>query len=295
MKKLSFISFYAAMSVFLLAGCEKNRVTVAEQNGWKIAAQTYTFNHFTLVQTLDKLKTLKLKYAEIYFGQPLGEGFGKEVMNDHLDAGTRSKILELAKSKGVKILACGVATCGTDREWEDLFIFAKDMGIEVITSEPTIQQLDFVEKLTEKYKISIAIHNHPKPSTYWNPDTLMAALKGRSLRMGSCADVGHWERMGIQPVKALRICEGRIISLHFKDVAAIDTTSEAAREFNGQHDVIWGKGVCQTDSMLRELHRQQFKGLFSMEYEYNWDNSVPDLAECIKYFNQEAEMIFEKK
>jgi sugar phosphate isomerase/epimerase len=295
MKKLGFFSFHAAMAVMLMAGCAKNPTTLAEQNGWKIAAQTYTFNHFTLVQTLDKLKTLNLKYAEIYFGQQLGEGFGKEVMDYHLDAATRSKILKLAKSKGVKILACGVATCGTDKEWQDLFNFAKNMGIEVITSEPTIQQLDFVEKLTEKYKISIAIHNHPKPSTYWNPDTLMAALKGRSLRMGSCADVGHWERMGIDPVKALRICEGRIISLHFKDVAGRDTTSEAAGEFNEQHDVIWGKGVCQVDSMLHELHRQQFKGLFSIEYEYNWDNSVPDLAECITYFNQEADIIFQKK
>jgi L-ribulose-5-phosphate 3-epimerase len=295
MKKLGILSFCAAMALLFLAGCAKNQDTVAEQNGWKVGAQTYTFNHFTLVQTLDKLQTLHLKYAEIYFGQQLGEGFGNDVMDYHLDADTRSRILELAKSKGIKILACGVAACGTEKEWEDLFVFAKDMGIEVITSEPTIPQLDFVEKLTEKYKISIAIHNHPKPSTYWNPDTLMAVLKGRSLRMGSCADVGHWTRMGINPVQALKTCEGRIISLHFKDVAAMDTTDEAAREFSGQHDVIWGTGVCQADSMLRELKRQQFRGLFSIEYEYNWDNSVPDLAECIAYFNKEAELIFSKK
>jgi len=294
MKKLIMISFYTALA-FLMAGCARKQVTVAEQNGWKLGAQTYTFNHFTLVQTFDKMKTLKLKYAEVYFGQKLGEGFGDATMDYHLGAGTRSKILELAKSKGIKIMACGVVTCETEKEWEDVFGFAKEMGIEVITSEPTLQQLDFVEKLTDKYKISIAIHNHPKPATYWNPDTLMAALKGRSLRIGSCADVGHWERMGIDPVKALETCEGRIISVHIKDVAARSGQGEAAGEFAGQHDVIWGKGVCHVDSMLRELNRQKFQGLFSIEYEYNWDNSVPDLAECIEYFNQQAMEIFQKK
>ncbi|RIJ46377.1 sugar phosphate isomerase/epimerase, partial [Maribellus luteus] len=31
--------------------------------------------------------------------------------------------------------------------------------------------------------------------------------------------------------------------------------------------------------------RQGFKGLFSIEYEYNWDNSVPDIKKCIEFFN----------
>jgi len=283
------------MAVFLLAGCSKKQVSIAEQNGWALGAQTYTFHQFTLVQTLEKIQTLNLKYAEIYFGQKLGEGFGDDLVDYHMGAETRSKILELARSKGIKIMACGVVVCETEKEWEDLFEFARDMDIKVITCEPALNQLDFVEKLTEKYNIDIAIHNHPKPSTYWNPDTLMAALKGRSLRMGSCADVGHWERMGINPVSAIRICEGRVKSLHFKDVAAKSTLGENAGDFEGQHDVIWGQGVCQVDSMLRELKRQQFKGLFSIEYEYNWDNSVPDVAECVKYFNQEAELLYGRK
>jgi len=37
---------------------------------------------------------------------------------------------------------------------------------------------------------------------------------------------------------------------------------------------------------LKELKAQGFKGVFSIEYEYNWDNSVPDIKECIIYFNK---------
>lgn len=292
MRKLFVYLLFIPTLAVVVPGCTSNNVGKAEQNGWRLGAQTYTFNHFTLVQTLDKLQSLNLRYAEVYFGQELGEGFGKEVMDFNMKPETRSKILELAKSKGVKIVACGVVVCETDKEWTDLFEFANSMGIEIITCEPTLQQLDYVENLTNKYNIDIAIHNHPKPSTYWHPDSLLSALKGRSMRMGSCADVGHWERMGINPVEALRKCGGRIKSLHFKDVAAKSPLGEEAGEFSGQHDVIWGKGVCNVDLILSELKQQNFNGVFSIEYEYNWDNSVPDVAECISYFNQEVNRLF---
>ena len=43
--------------------------------------------------------------------------------------------------------------------------------------------------------------------------------------------------------------------------------------------------------MLKELKSQNFKGVFSIEYEYNWENSVPDIKECIQYFNKTANEI----
>jgi hypothetical protein len=50
-------------------------------------------------------------------------------------------------------------------------------------------------------------------------------------------------------------------------------------------DVIWGTGILDVKQMLKELKRQNFKGYFSIEYENNWGNSVPDIEKCIKYFN----------
>ena len=37
-------------------------------------------------------------------------------------------------------------------------------------------------------------------------------------------------------------------------------------------------------AMLGILEEQGFKGYFAIEYEYNWDNSVPDIRKCIDYF-----------
>lgn len=192
---------------------------------------------------------------------------------------TQQDLLKLAKSKGIKIVASGVVICENNTEWDQLFAFAKAMGIQTITCEPALNQLDYVEKLADKFNIDVAIHNHLKPSIYWNPNDLM----GRSKHLGACADVGHWKRMGIDPIEALRKCEGRIKSLHFKDVDKVGTDS---------FDTIWGTGVCNVESMLKELKRQNFLGLFAIEYEYHEENPDPDMKECIKYFNQIVDRMF---
>ena len=278
------ITLFIAISIIMT--CMVPRI-YAQQNkvaraGWLLGAQSYTFNKFTFVETLNKMQQLGLKYVEVYFGQKLGEGFEGN-MDFNMNPETRTKILELAKSKGITIMACGVVICNNEAEWRRLFDFAKTMGIKVITSEPAANDLDLVEKLADQYNIDVAFHNHPQPSPYWNPDLLLTALKGRSQHMGSCADVGHWKRMGIDPVEALKKLEGRIRILHFKDIAEGGAKA---------HDVIWGEGVCNVEGMLKELKRQHFKGMFSIEYEYHEENPVPDMAQCITNFQKITNKLF---
>ena len=94
--------------------------------------------------------------------------------------------------------------------------------------------------------------------------------------LGACADVGHYVRSGLDPVECLKKLEGRLIALHFKD---LNEKSLKA------HDVPWGTGISNVKGMLAELKRQKFKGVFCVEYEYNWENSMPEIAECVKFFN----------
>lgn len=281
MKKIALFTF---ISFVLCSFVQKNyaQQSKVEQAGWLLGAQSYTFHKFTFVETVDKMQQLGLKYVEVYFGQKLGEGFEGN-MDFNMNTETQTKILDLVKSKGITIMACGVVVCNSEAEWRRLFDFAKAMGIKVITSEPAATDLDLVEKLADQYNIDVAFHNHPKPSPYWNPDLLLAAIKGRSEHLGSCADVGHWKRMGIDPVVALKKLEGRIRILHFKDIGEGGANA---------HDVIWGHGVCNVEGMLTELKRQQFKGMFSIEYEYNEENLVPDITLCITNFQKITNKLF---
>ena len=194
-------------------------------------------------------------------------------------------MLKYARSKDVKILASGVVICNNDAEWKQLFEFADAMGIQVITCEPEYKHLKYVDELANKYKIDVAIHNHPKPSGYWDPDMFLSVVDGLSNRIGACADVGHWARMGLDPVECLKKLKGQVKSLHFKDIKGKDAGESE------QHDVIWGTGILDMKGMLEELREQNFQGLFSIEYEYNWENSVPDIEKNIKYFNMIANKV----
>lgn len=276
---------YVTLSMLLFAsGNLSAKKTSAEKYGWKLGTQAYTFHKFTFEQAIDKTHELGLKYIEAYYGQPLGKDIeGK--MDFRMSKANQQKVLAYAKSKDVKIIASGVIICKDEAEWKELFEFASAMGIKIITCEPEYKHLKLVDQLANQYKIDVAIHNHPKPSAYWNPDLFLEAVKGLSNRIGACADVGHWKRMGIEPVEALKKIEGRVKSLHFKDVKEKEA-GEAE-----QHDVIWGTGVCNDEGILKELKRQNFKGLFSIEYEYNWDNSLPDIRQSIDYFNKTISQI----
>lgn len=266
---------------FLLVACSMSaqKKTKAEKQGWKIAIQSYTFHLFPLTEALDKTQQLGVKYIEIYPGHKLGGKWGGKVFDFNLDAQTQKELKELAASKGIKIIATGVYVADKPEDWEKMFRFAKAMDMEFISCEPALGDWDLVEKLVKQYGIKISVHNHPQPSDYWNPDNLLKAIDGRSKKIGSCADVGHWRREGLNQLDCLKKLEGRLISLHFKDIAPKQAGEKE------QHDVIWGTGILDVKAMLQELKRQRFKGVFSIEYEYNWENSVPDIKECIQYFN----------
>jgi len=75
-------------------------------------------------------------------------------------------------------------------------------------------------------------------------------------------------------VREYDILEGRIISLHFKERGALGP---------GQHDLIFGTGITDIGGLLAELRRQKFDGNIAIEYEYNWTDSVPDIAQCIGF------------
>ncbi|GAB3698796.1 hypothetical protein GCM10027592_24220 [Spirosoma flavus] len=248
-----------------------------DKAGWKLGAQAYSFRLFHFAEAIRKIDSCGLKYVEAFPGQAIGGG-GQAKMDFTMDAGVRQAVKELIKERGLTIVAYGVVNPKTDDEWKTLFEFAKDMGIQNINSEPTPQQMPLVRKLADEYKINVALHNHPKPSRYWHPDTVLAAIGG-SKYVGSCADIGHWVRSGLDPVECLKKLNGHVLGMHFKDVKK-DTPD------GKYHDVVWGTGDCKVSEVIAEMKRQKFKGPISAEYEYHWENNGPEIAESVKNFRK---------
>ncbi len=261
---------------------------VAESIGWRVGCQAYTFNRFTFFEAIDKTAALGLQYIEAYPGQKLSADHPDVVFSHDMPSNLFPAVLERLDAAGVKLRLYGVVQLTADEAaTRKIFDFAKAMGIETITAEPSPDSFDLLDTLTEEYAINVAIHNHPQPSHYWSPDAVLEAIEGHSKRIGACADTGHWIRSGIAPVEALKKLEGRVISLHVKDLGVF-----GVRE---AHDIPWGTGVGNIRGVLDELRRQYFQGVFSAEYEHNWENSLPDLALCVLNFEAMVTNILERE
>jgi len=253
----------------------------AEKLGWRLGCQAYSFNRFTFAQAVDKNASLGLHYVEMYPGQKLSDEKPDQKTDASMSAKVRKEVKKLLKDADVKLVNYGVCPLPKDEDdCRETFDFAKDMGIETLVSEPDFEALDVIEKLCDEYGINVAIHNHPEPSKYWNYETVLKHCKGRSKRIGACADSGHWMRSGINPLEAVKALEGRIISFHLKDL------NKYGRQ--GAHDVPWGTGEANIKALLTEIHRQKLEAVFAIEYEHNWLESLPEIAESVAYFDSVA-------
>jgi sugar phosphate isomerase/epimerase len=246
----------------------------AELMGWRLGCQLYSFNRYTFQQAVEKTAQTGARYCEIFLGQKIDDS------KNTGDAVGNKEVRKLMKTvfADYGIIPLSVGVCGSDRA---VFEFAAEMGLYAISSEPGFDQLAEINALTEEYKINLALHNHPKPSIYWDYKTVLEQLKDCGPRIGACADIGHWMRSEINPLEALKALKGRIIQFHFKDL----------HEFVKGHDVPWGTGKADVPAILAELAAQRFHGPFFAEYEHNWETSVPEITQSVAFFNETAKKI----
>jgi sugar phosphate isomerase/epimerase len=133
--------------------------------------------------------------------------------------------------------------------------------------------------LVKEYDIRVGIHEHErkdKNASYkvWDPNYVLSVVKDRDRRIGACADTGHWVTSGLDPLASIKLLKGRVISCHLKDKDVVGAKG---------HCVPFGTGVGKVGEILDELKAQGFQGNISIEYEYNWTSSVPDVKQCIEF------------
>jgi sugar phosphate isomerase/epimerase len=247
--------------------------------GFFIGCQAYTFNHFSVFEAIEKTAEAGGRVIEFYPGQKLS----REQPDVKWDHNAPAEIIQKVKDKldehKIKAVNYGVVAVPKDEaEARKLFEFAKTMGLRAITTE-SVDAIDTIEKMVKEYDIMVGFHDHPKRPDdpnykMWDPNYILSVVKERDSRIGSCADTGHWVRSNLKPVDCLRILKGRIISSHLKDLNEMG---------HGGHDLPFGTGVSDVPAILQELKAQGFDGNISIEYEYHWENSLPEVAQCIGF------------
>lgn len=262
----------------------------AKVGGFAIGPQAYSFKEYTFFEAIDKAKETGCSVIEAYSGQKLVPG--SENLFGHLaspDVWAKAKIK--LEATGVRLVNYGVVRFENEKEARQIFDFAKIMDLPAISTEPadtSPETLDLIEKLVKEYNVKVAIHNHPKKENrpeykWWDPNFIIEYLTGRDPRIGLSCDTGHWIRSGLDPVKEIKnvAAAGRIISMHLKDL------HEANKD---GHDVPYGTGVCDVGAILDVLKDSGFDGNISIEYEYNWKSSVPEIAQCVSFVREHGKV-----
>ena len=294
MKRL-YVNLLPVLMLFSISGCNNSATSTSSDStvvkadsskskvdssggstaGFKLGVQMWTFRMFSFSDGLNKVDSSGIKNIEAFFGQKLGGGmqgsFGTE-----MSKATRDELKQLLQKKGIQAVAMGVIGPKNKSEWIKSFELAKDLGLSYITAEPVKSQWDMVDSLAGVYGIPVAIHDHPKPNMYWSPDSVLAAIQGHP-HIGSCADIGHWARNGLNPVDCLRKLQGHIIGVHLKDVVKMD--------YPLANDTVVSKGVIDLPAVLAELKRQNFSGMLSIEHESNWYHNLPDVIFTKNYYD----------
>jgi sugar phosphate isomerase/epimerase len=255
----------------------------AEKLGWRLGAQAWTFRDRSAFEAIATAHRLGMKYIELYPGQPLAPEMKDVKVGPEMGEKPFAALKKKLADEQVKAVSFGVCDLQKDEAVaRKTFEFAKALGLENLSSEPAPEALDTVSKLADEFQIKVAFHNHPKGSSrYWEPQVVLDAVKGRSTKLGACADTGHWTRSGLKPVDCLKLLEGRVVELHFKDLGEFGKDSAA--------DVPWGTGKSDARGILAELKRQGFQGLISVEYETGAGAEVEQsVAKCVAFFDATA-------
>jgi len=275
-------------SSFLLASALASGLTLQAENkipdefstgGFFIGCQAYTFNRFTVFEAIEKTAQAGGKVIEFYPGQKLSKDEPNVVWDHNASAEVIQKVKAKLAQHQIKAANYGVVGVPKDEsEARKLFAFAKTLGLRAITTE-SADAIDTIEKMAKEYDTMVGFHNHPRRPNdpnykVWDPNYILSLVKDRDPRVGACADTGHWVRSNLKPVECLRILQGRIISSHLKDLNEVAPNA---------HDVPYGTGVSDIPGILQELNNQGFRGNISIEYEYNWDNSLPEVSQCIGF------------
>ncbi len=258
----------AAVSVSIpMIGCaESNQQT--RKDGYmrlKLGMASYTFRKFNLEDTLAMTKKLGLQRIALKsFHLPL------ESSEDEIRA-----VAAKAKEAGLTLYGCGVVYMENEDEVHRAFDYAQAADMEIIIGVPEHNLLNLVNKKVQEYDIKLAIHNHgPGDKRYPSPESAYEKIKDLDPRMGLCIDIGHAQRIGIDPSEAAEMFSDRLYDVHIKDV------SEASEKGT---TVEIGRGVIDIPKFLRTLLKLKYTGTMALEFEKDADDPLHGSAESIGY------------
>ena len=209
--------------------------------------QSYTLRDRSFDKMLEAMQNdLKLHYVELF--------------SAHLAGISPPQALEKIEAHDVTALSYGVVSFKKDEKANRVqFDLAKSLGLKNLSCDPDPDSFHSLDKLTEEYKITVAIHPHGPGHRWAKIDTIEKAIKDHSKMIGLCADTGHLIRAGEDPLKAVETFKDRLYAIHLKDFKKTDS--------GGWEDVPATEGSLDVNALVKFLLDRKYEGGVFIEYE----------------------------
>jgi sugar phosphate isomerase/epimerase len=231
----------------------------------KLGIASYTFREFSLEDTIRMTNKVDIDNIALKSMHLPLEKTDDEIRD------VKNKI----EKAGIKLYGAGVIYMKNEDEVENAFRYAKAAGMKTIIGVPNHDLLDLVEKKVKETDIQVAIHNHgPGDDLYPSPESIIEKVGNRDKRIGMCMDIGHTQRIGLDPASEALKYFDRLLDVHLKDVDKSTPEGDT---------VEIGRGIIDIKSFLQVLLENQYSGIASFEYEKDGEDPLAGLAESIGY------------
>ncbi|MGH9936120.1 MAG: sugar phosphate isomerase/epimerase family protein, partial [Blastocatellia bacterium] len=214
-------------------------------NGVRIGVQSYSFRSLSLDDAIKAMAEIGIGECELYSGHveprigPPGGGGGRGQMTPEMREAMRKRQEETRQwrltvsldhfkdvrkkfdAAGIKLQAYNLSFNDnfTDEEIDRGFQMARAIGVKIITASSTLSSAKRVAPFADKYKITVAMHNHANltdPNQFAKPESFTAAL-AMSKYFAVNLDIGHFVAAGFDPIAYIEANHARITNLHIKD------------------------------------------------------------------------------
>lgn len=254
----------AAASMTTFSGPSSAKST-AKQASLKLGLASYSLRKFDQAQTIKMAQRAGLDYMCFKsMHLPLDSSVEK------LKSGAKN-----VKDAGLKLYGGGVIYMKDKSQVDQAFEYAKNAGISVIVGVPEHDLLEYTNEKIKVYDIKVAIHNHgPGDKKYPSPESIFEKIKDLDPRFGLCMDIGHTQRIGVDPTDAAKKYFSRLLDIHIKDV-------DKAKEDGETVEI--GRGVIDIPKFIKLLVDLRYEGVVGFEYEKDADDPMPGLCESVGY------------
>jgi sugar phosphate isomerase/epimerase len=260
-----FIKISGVLIPSLLVYPEKQIERAAFSASLSLGIASYSFRNYDLDETIQMTRRLNIKHLAL--------------KSMHLPLETSDTDIGKIKTKlyqaGINLYGAGVIYMNSMDDVKNAFRYAKAAELKVIIGVPKHELLDQVEDLVKQTNIKVAIHNHgPGDELYPSPQSVIEKIKNRDPRLGLCMDIGHTQRIGLDPGKEAKKYFSRLLDVHIKDVDQSSPDGDT---------VEIGRGVIDIPGFLSVLYNHNYTGMVSFEYEKDPDDVLPGISESIGY------------